>query len=85
MNINEKKRSENNNSRKNRVIDSKPNKANTNSYVLYDSQKIIKNMKVTSRENSKNTSDCKIKISKKVNESPGDMKIIKSIKSYCKK
>ena len=85
VNINEKKRSENNNSRKNRVIDSKPNKANTNSYVLYDSQKIIKNMKVTSRENSKNTSDCKIKISKKVNESTGDMKIIKSIKSYCKK
>ena len=85
VNIKEKKGSENSNSRKNRVIDSKPNKVNTNSYVLYDSQKIIKNMKVTSRENSKNTSDCKIKISKKVNESPGDMKIIKSIKSYCKK
>ena len=84
--MNEKKRYENNNSRKNRVIDSKPNKVNTNSYVMYDSQKIIKNLKVTSRENSKNIlNDYKIKISKKVNESPGDVKIIKSIKSYCKK
>ena len=86
VNLNEKKRYENNNSRKNRVIDSKPNKVNTNSYVMYDSQKIIKNLKVTSRENSKNIlNDNKIKISKKVNESPGDVRIIKSIKSYCKK
>ena len=88
-NLNEKKNENNNNNgRKNRVINSKANnQGSTNSYVLYDSQKFIKNMKnANSRENSKNIlKDFKIKISKKVNESPRDMKNVKIIKNYCKK
>ena len=88
--LNEKKNEDNKNIRKNRVIDSKNNtQINTNSYVLYDSQKIIKNLKVVTGENSKNIlTDFKIKINKKLNDTPtcsGDVKQIKSIKSYCKK
>ena len=86
----DKNKGTNSNIRKNRVIDSKNHtQVNTNSYVLYDSQKIIKNLKiVTSRENSKNLLNIhKVRISKRSNESPigKDFKIIKTIKSYFKK
>lgn len=75
--------------RKIRVIDSKNNtQINTNSYVLYDSQTLIKNLKVTGRENSINLlNDYKIKITKNLNKSPtsNDIQKINTIKSYCKK
>jgi hypothetical protein len=75
--------------RKIRIIDSKNNtQINTNSYVLYDSQSLIKNLKVTGRENSINLlNDYKIKIIKNLNKSPtsNDIQKINTIKSYCKK
>jgi hypothetical protein len=75
--------------RKIRVIDSKNNtQINTNSYVLYDSQSLIKNLKVTGRENSINLlNDYNIKITKNLNKSPtsNDIQKINTIKSYCKK
>ena len=75
---------ENNNRRKNRVIESKfQTQANTKSCLLNDSQKFIKNLKVVkSRENSKNIlNDYKIKINKKVNYSTdGDVKKLKQFK-----
>lgn len=75
--------------RKIRVIDSKNNtQINTNSYVLYDSQSLIKNLKVTGRENSINLlNDYKIKITKNLNKSPtsNDIQKINTIKNYCKK
>ena len=75
--------------RKIRIIDSKNNtQINTNSYVLYDSQSLIKNLKVTGRENSINLlNDYKIKITKNLNKSPtsNDIQKINTIKSYCKK
>ena len=77
-----------NNTRKNRVIDSKNNtQVNTNSYVLYDSQNIIKNLKiVNSRDNSRTLlNDYKIKI-KKMSESPINNEIKNlNIKNYYKK
>ena len=75
--------------RKIRVIDSKNNtQINTNSYVIYDSQSLIKNLKVTGRENSINLlNDYKIKITNNLNKSPtsNDIQKINTIKSYCKK
>ena len=76
---------DNNNRRKNKVIESKIHtQANTKSCVLNDSQKFIKNLKVvTSKENSKNIlNDYKIKINKKVNDSSidGDVKKLKQFK-----
>ena len=89
-NMSDKKLYINNNIRKNRAIDSKnQTQINTNSYVLNDSQKPIKNLKiVTNLENSKNMlSVNKVKINKKDIETSivKDLKVIKSIKSYCKK
>ena len=75
---------DNNNRRKNRVIESKfQTQTNTKSCLLNDSQKFIKNLKVVkSRENSKNIlNDYKIKINKKVNYSTdGDVKKLKQFK-----
>ena len=90
-NLNEKSHVINNGVRKNRVVNSKNHTSkNTNSYVMYDSQKIIKNLKVTTnRENSKNMLvDYKVKVIKKFNESPinnNDIKKNKANKNYYKK
>ena len=87
-NLNDKNKAVND-IRKIRVIDSKNNtQINTNSYVLYDSQSLIKNLKVTGRENSINLlNDYKIKITKNLNKSPtsNDIQKINTIKNYCKK
>ena len=89
--MNEKSHVINNGVRKNRVVNSKNHTSkNTNSYVMYDSQKIIKNLKVTTnRENSKNMLvDYKVKVIKKFNESPinnNDIKKNKANKNYYKK
>ena len=53
-----------------------------------DSQSLIKNLKVTGRENSINLlNDYKIKITKNLNKSPtsNDIQKINTIKNYCKK
>ena len=88
-NMSDKKLCINNTIRKNRVIDSKNQTINTNSYYLNDSQKPIKNLKIiTNRENSKNMlSVHKVKINKKVIESSigNEFKVINTIKNYCKK
>ena len=89
-NMSDKKLCINTNIRKNRVIDSKnQTQISTNSYVLNDSQKPIKNLKIiTNLDNSKNMMSVqKVKINKKDNESSigNDYKVIKTIKSYCKK
>jgi hypothetical protein len=87
-NLNDKNKAVND-IRKIRVIDSKNNtQINTNSYVLYDSQSLIKNLKVTGRENSINLlNDYKIKITKNLNKSPtsNDIQKINTFKNYCKK
>ena len=88
--LKEKNQVINKNFRTNRVVDSKNNmQANSNSYVLYDTQKVIKNLKIVSnKENPKNlVNDYKIKINKKSDESPinNDIKKNKTIKIYYKK
>ena len=88
--LKEKNQVINKNIRKNRVVDSKNNlQINSNSYVLYDTQKVIKNLKiVTNKENPKNlVNDYKVKMNKKSDESPinNEIKKNKIIKSYCKK